>query len=330
MTSSKIRKLQMSKRSSIILSICITLTGCGQGIAFAQVTGAISVPVLVQSKSGEITYSLSANDFLIKDNGIGQRVDMQEGTEGRPLSLILVIQTGHGAASQLDKIAHLGALLDSLLTNSKDQAAVITFDSRPQLFQDFAKDSDDISNSLASISAGNSGAALFDAMHMAISSLRKVPSENRKIVVLISGEHDHGSYASDNASLIRDVSASDASVYSLSFRTGKKEIAGKLRSLSPFAVSASAMQRNSSEALTQLTGGEFYRFDSEKGFEDRVLEVANHINNRYILTFHPSNPEPGFHALEVEVDYSKIAILSARTGYWLAASGATDSGESRQ
>jgi hypothetical protein len=102
----------------------------------------------------------------------------------------------------LEKIAHLGALLDGVLTNAQDRAAVITFDSRPQLFQDFAGDSDEISNTLASIVAGNSGAALFDAMHMAISSLRKVPSENRKVVVLISGEHDHGSYASDNASLI--------------------------------------------------------------------------------------------------------------------------------
>jgi VWFA-related protein len=217
-----------------------------------------------------------------------------------------------------------------VLTNSQDLAAVITFDSRPQLFKDFAEDSDEISNFLASIAAGNSGAALFDAMHMAISSLRKAPSDNRQVVVVISGEHDHGSYASDNASLIRDVSASDASVYCLSFRPARKEIVEKLRSLSPFAVSANAMQRNPSEAIAQLTGGEFYRFNSEKGFEDRILEIANHIDNRYILTFHPNNSELNFHLLEVEVEYSKIAILSTRTGYWLTASAATDSGGVRQ
>jgi VWFA-related protein len=320
----------MSKRRSIILFVCIALGACSQRAALAQGAGAVLVPVLVESKSGEIAYGLSASDFLTEDNGIGQHVDMQNGAPVRPLSLIIVIQTGHGAASHLEKIAHLGALLDSMLTNTQDRAAVIAFDSRPQLFQEFAGDSDEISNSLASIVAGMSGAALFDAMHMAISSLRKVPSENREVVVLISSEHDHGSYASDNASLIRDVSASDASVYCLSFRTARKEIVGKLKFLSPFAVSASAMQRNSSEALAQMTGGEFYRFDSEKRFEDRILEVANHINNRYIFTFHPSNPDPGFHALEVEVDYSKVAVLSARTGYWLAASGSNDSGGSRQ
>lgn len=320
----------MSIGRSIILLICTTLGACGQRIALAQGAGAVSVPVLVESKSGQIAYGLSASDFLLSDNGIRQPVEMQDGAQTGPLSLILVIQTGHGAPGQLDKIAHLGALVDSLLTDSQDRAAVITFDSRPQLFHDFAEDTDEISNSLASIAAGNSGAALFDAMHMAISLLGKVPAHNRKVIVLVSGEHDHGSYASDNGSLIRDVSLSDASVYSLSFRTARKGFVGKLRSLGPFAVFADAMQRNSSEVLAQLTGGEFYRFDSERGFEDRVLEIANHINNRYILTFHPKNPEPGFHALEVEVEYSKVAILSARTGYWLAASTATDSGGARQ
>jgi len=320
----------MNKGRSVILLICITLETCGQRVALAQGAGAVSVPVLVESKSGEIAYGLSANEFLIKDNGVAQRVEMQNSTPARPLSLILVIQTGHGGASQSDKLAHLGALLDSVLTNSQDQAAVITFDSRPQVLQDFTANSDEISNSLALIAAGNSGAALFDAMHMAIGSLRKTPSDNRKVVVLISGEHDHGSFAFDYASLIRDVSMSDTSVYSLSFKAARKGFVGKLRSISAFAVSANAMQRNSSEALAQLTGGEFYRFDSERGFEDRVLEIASHINNRYILTFHPKNPEPGFHALEVEVEYSKVAILSARTGYWLAASTATDSGGTRQ
>ncbi len=242
----------MSKGRSIILLICTTLGTCGQRVALAQGAGAVSVPVLVESKSGEIAYGLSANDFLIKDNGIGQRVEIQDGSQTGPLSFILVIQTGHGAPGQLDKIAHLGALLDSLLTNSQDRAAVITFDSRPRLFHDFAEDTDEISNSLASIAAGNSGAALFDAMHMAISLLGKVPAHDRKVIVLISGEHDHGSYASDNGSLIRDVSMSDASVYSLSFRAARKGFVGKLSFLGPFAVFALLEWRAKSLYSTDL------------------------------------------------------------------------------
>lgn len=320
----------MSAASRIIVSMCLTLGPYGQKVSLAQGAETVPVPVLVEWKSGQIAYGLSADDFSIKDNGIEQRVEIGKDTAAIPLSLVLVIQSGHGAASQLPRLVGLDALLDSVMTGLQDQAEAIIFDSRPQVLQEFTADRDDISNALVSIAVGNSGAALQDAIHMAINSFRKAPNENRRVIVLISGEHDHGSYASDSASLIRDASTGNASVYSLSFRTGRRELAGKVRSLTPFAISANAMQRSPSEALAQLTGGEFYRFDSEKGFESRISEIANHINNRYILTFHPNDLKPGFHSLQVDVEYSKLDILSARSGYWQGASGGAGSGGVQQ
>jgi hypothetical protein len=76
------------------------------------------------------------------------------------------------------------------------------------------------------------------------------------------------------------------SIYSLSSATGGKEdFFTKLRSLNPLAITASGMQRNAGEALAYLTGGDFYRFDGERQFEDRITEIASHIRNRYSLTF---------------------------------------------
>jgi VWFA-related protein len=290
----------------------------------------IAVPALVESKSGEIAYGLSAQDFSIKDDGIEQRVGLEDDANPRPLSLLLVIQTGHNAAAELGKIAHLDDLLDSILTSPKDQVAVIAFDSSPRSLQNFTTDADAISASLSSLPAGNSGSALFDAMHMAISAFRRTPTENRRVIVLISGEHDHGSVAADAGSLIRDVTSSDASIYSLSFRAGRKELLGKLRSLNPLAMTAGAMQKNAGEALAQLTGGEFYRFNTERNFEDHVTEMANHIHNRYSLSFHPSNPQPGFHSLQVEVRQSKVSVVSARSGYWRSAESGSGSGGGSQ
>jgi VWFA-related protein len=320
-------KVRLRGISVIAFAVCPTLWACGQvAVGDDKGTGIVSVPVLVETRSGELAYDLSANDFSLKDNGIEQRISLDQGMSPRALSLVLVIQTGHGAASQLETITHPEALVDSVLTNSQNEMAVISFDSRPQVLQGLTHESSDVSNSMASITAGNSGSALFDAIHMAVKLLQASPDQNRKVIVLISGEHDHGSNASDTASLIRDVSASDASVYSLCFRAGKKSLFAKLSSLNPLAMTASAMQRNAPEGLAQLTGGEFYRFDSQKVFGDRSIEIANHISNRYVLEFHPSHPDPGFHSLQVEVGYSKMDILSARTGYWIADSNASPGG----
>jgi hypothetical protein len=102
----------------------------------------------------------------------------------------------------------------------------------------------------------------------------------------------------------------------LSFTPARTEVFGKLRSLNPLAMTGGAMQRNSGEALAQLTGGDFFRFNNERDFEDRIGDVASDIHNRYNLAIQPSNPRPGFHSLQVEVRKSKVDIVSVREGYW--------------
>jgi VWFA-related protein len=230
-----------------------------------------------------------------------------------------VIQTGHNSAAELAKISRLPDLTDSILTSPQDRIAIISFDSSAYVLQAFTENTDAISTPFASISPGNSASALFDAMQMAIIAFRKAASGNQRVIVLISGEHDHGSVGSDAGSLIREVSSSNASVCSLSFRPGKTEIFGKLRSFNPLAMTGGAMQRNAPEALAQLTGGDFFRYNSERDFENRIGDIASHIHNRYNLAIRPSNPRPGFHPLQVEVRQPKVNIVSVREGYWSSA-----------
>lgn len=303
------------------LPFCLIM-GLALGL-YGQATNSVSprslvlVPALVEEAPGKIAYGLSAGDFLVKDNGIEQRVQLDPEAEMRPISLLVLIQTGHNAAAQFHKFSHLDALLDSILVHPEDQVALVTFDGTPHLVRGFAADSDDTASALSSIGPGNAEAALFDAVHLAVRAFKGVPEENRRVVLLIADGHDHGSNLSDTASLIRDVSASDLSIYSLCYSPSHRDFLGTLRSLNPLAMTASLMQRNAADALAQLTGGDFYRFDSEKEFEDRVLEIANHIHNAYSLEFRPSNPQPGFHSLQVALRNVRANVVAARSGYWL-------------
>ena len=319
----------MRKASCFCLVICYALGASGQTATPVVQSRMVSVPILVEGRSGESANDLSATDFSIKDNGVEQRVELESKTHSQPLSLLLVIQTGRNAPAELGKIARLDDLLDSILTNRRDQVAILTFDSRPRLVQDFTSDSDPISHSLSSIAPGDKGAALFDALHVAVALFSKAPLQNRRVILLISGEHDHGSDAPDAASLIRGVSSRDVSVYSLTFAPPKKELPNRPWSMNPLSMAASAMQENAAETLTKLTGGDFYRFDSKNSFDEGVGEMANHIHNRYCLTFQPRDPGPGFHSLLVEVRRPKANVVSARSGYWFSPPDGTGSGSPR-
>jgi VWFA-related protein len=309
----------------LYLLVCFALSGNAQILPPVRDGETVVVPALVESKSGEIAYDLSATDFSVRDNGVEQQVELREDSDAQPLALVVVIQTGYGAAAHLDAVSRLDDLLDSILTGPSDQAAVLIFDSRPHIIQGLTSNSDSISRSIASLRPGDAGASLFDALHLAMTLFDKAPAGDRRVVLLISGEHDHGSNASDTASLIEGVSSRDVSIYSLSFSAPRKTILGTLRMMNPLAAVAGEMQRNAAKALAELTGGDFYRFDTEKNFEDRITQAADHIHNSYYLTFRPRDPQPGFHSLEVTVRRSKTNVVSARSGYWLfAANGSLD------
>jgi VWFA-related protein len=306
----------------MVFSLLLPLMLDAQAIAPTKSAAKVLIPVLVESTSGEVVFGLSATDFSLRDNGIEQRIRLEKHADAKPVALIVVLQTGHDATKALGQVARLPDLLDGLLTNPQDQIAIITFDGSPQVLQGFTSDQESVASALNSISKGNSRAALFDAMHMAIGYFQRAPADDQRMIFLISGEHDHGSVGSDMRAVIRDASSSDVSVYSFSFRPGGGQLFGTLRSLNPLDVAANTMGKNAGAALAELTGGEFFRFSSERDFEDRVDKVANHIQNRYTLSFEPTSPQPGFHAIQVSVRAPTGSTISARKGYWISAESA--------
>ena len=86
--------------------------------------------------------------------------------------------------------------------------------------------------------------------------------------------------------------------------------------LAPLLMTVNAMRRNTPKTLASLSGGEYAPFTRDKGFEARVVEEASHARNRYILSFHPTDPTPGLHAIQVILTQNYGARIVARNSYW--------------
>lgn len=82
-----------------------------------------------------------------------------------------------------------------------------------------------------------------------------------------------------------------------------------------------ALRRNISQSVAHLTGGEYFKFKDVKTLDRDLFTISNHIPNRYVLSFHPQSPEPGFHSIILKLrDYPKLSI-DARNGYWVNQDG---------
>lgn len=84
-----------------------------------------------------------------------------------------------------------------------------------------------------------------------------------------------------------------------------------------------SLQQNVPETVARLTGGEYFKLTSAKSLERDLAAISNHIPNRYMLTYHPQAPHPGFHAITLTLPDHVDLRIDARTGYWVSASPAS-------
>jgi VWFA-related protein len=87
---------------------------------------------------------------------------------------------------------------------------------------------------------------------------------------------------------------------------------------------AGSMKQNVAETAAELTGGEYLKFEKSKDLTRDFLQISDHLPNRYVLSFQPTAPHVGFHAVDLKLkDYPNLK-LTARSGYWVDGNGAAN------
>ena len=89
--------------------------------------------------------------------------------------------------------------------------------------------------------------------------------------------------------------------------------------LSPLVMAVKAFKKNVTKEVAVMSGGEYTTFTGDKRFEQRVVEAAKHMRNRYLITFSPSDLTPGLHTIRVRTAQDYGARIVARANYWLSA-----------
>jgi len=84
-----------------------------------------------------------------------------------------------------------------------------------------------------------------------------------------------------------------------------------------FLTARNALRTNTTESIAQLTGGEFLHFHDAKDLKAGLIAVSNDVPNYYVLSFRPTSPTPGLHALRVEIKDRPHLVLKSRSEYWI-------------
>ena len=285
----------------------------------------VLVPTLVEKSGGGVVYGLKPRDFVLEDNGVPQKIRVQEEMDTAPVALVVAVELGGVSVLEFGKLAKLGPLLDLFLSDGKGQAALVGFDSKPHLIRDFTHSSDVVNQALKQLRPGDGGDAILDTASYAVDLLESQPKEYRRVLLLISEERDHGSKHTKTEQLIEKIGQSDVLVLSVSFSPARAELSHDVKDsgedrvmnlFSTLAMLVPAFKKNVTKEVAHMSGGEYNTFTGDKGFEKRVVESAKRARNRYLITFSPTDPTPGLHTIRVRLAENYGAHVVARANYW--------------
>jgi VWFA-related protein len=176
----------------------------------------VEVPALVKTKAGEVVFELTADDFVLTDDGVPQHLTLDPDTDWQPLALAICVETGGAGARHLADYRELDALVDALIGNVEHRVAVIGFDSKPHLLLPFGSEIGDASRQLANLQEGDPGAAVLDGVAFAVAQLRAQPTRYRRAILLLSETVDQGSTTTLEEAL-RLISDTNTTMYSFGF-----------------------------------------------------------------------------------------------------------------
>lgn len=324
------RRARLARVAVLTLLALVSVSAVPQEPTFRAQSNVVTIPALVKSAKGNVVYGLTAQDFIIEDDGVEQPVHLDESAESSPISLVVAIQRGRRAAYEFPRIRGLSAMLDPLLAEGRGKVAVIEFDSQVQLVQDFSGDSNRVAQTLNDLQPGDGGAAILDALDYSVKLLETVPKQRQRVLLLISETRDHGSRTAKIEDVAAEIGQSTTAVYALVFSPSRSNVLDTMRGnnidemhpapdlLAPVVMLAEAMRRNTPKAVASMTGGEYELFTSRKTFEARMVDFTNHVHNRYLLSIEPKNPHPGLHQLRVRLRDARNNSVLARSSYWAA------------
>ncbi len=274
-------------------------------------TQLVTLDVGVLTKEGMFVPGLKKENFRVLEDGVPQNVSMFNQTQA-PITAVMLVEFANNDIFYSFSYDSLVASYIFAQTLKKDDwIALITYDMRARILQDFTQDKQAIQGSIRMIQPGmamSSETNLFDALYDTLDRLETV--EGRKYIILVSSGRDTFSKKNLDQILKKVQASKDIAIYSISTGAALRnylESRNAMRYLCPitdFSCSTTFAQAdNQMKTFARMTGGRYYQPLFQGSFKDAFADIGNTIRNQYSLAYRPTNAaqDGSFRKIKVEL-----------------------------
>ncbi|MCZ2148811.1 MAG: VWA domain-containing protein [Bryobacterales bacterium] len=345
--------IQMSRKlAAVLMASVMVASSQEEGRTIRTIVNVVIAPTVVLDKDGNFVNGLTTQDFAVLDNDKPQ--DIKVDVTFQPIDVAVVIQADAVTEDVLPKIKKIGPLLENLVVGEQGTVAIVAFDHRIRVMQDFTSDGAKVKAALEKINPGSSTARQIDAVNDTVRMLSHRPKDRRRIILLISETRDKGSEGKLREALLL-AEVNNVQVYTINMSRFLNTLLAKTPVPRPNPIPPSAMHMpdgslatpntvaqytgtgnvlpafveifrqvkaifvsNPAEVFTKFTGGREYGFISQHALEEAVSKIGEELHSQYLISYNPNNKlEGGWHAIQVSVRKPNLTVRT-RPGYWLA------------
>jgi Ca-activated chloride channel family protein len=268
----------------------------------------VSVSAVVRDKKGRVVRSLTQKDFVVIDGGAQRKIIELHADESAPASVALLVDGSGSMAvgAALDSSRDICKWVLTTLDEKRDDAALLSFDTRLLTLRDFTGRFENIRTGLGELGAFGS-TSLYDAIAGASAIVAQRARNRRAVIVLTDGADTASSYTPDEVAWI--ASTIDVPVYvfavaqmtpaELEFKDKEKD---KDRLQTP---------PNPLADLARSTGGDYFVAGSPALAVNGIIRLVEELRHQYLIAFEPSNGS-GMRQLEIKTKKNNLRVSSRR------------------
>lgn len=263
----------------------------------------VLVSAAVTDDEGRSVTGLDKTRFQLWEDHVQQDIQYLSTTE-LPVSLTIVLDVSSSVA---DKLPLSRDAIVTLLKmgNPQDEYALVEFNNRPELTQDFEAGTSTLQSRLASASAAGS-TALYDAVYVGLETLRHARNPRKVLLLVTDGEDNHSRYSFMD--IKQSAMESDVQLFAI-------QIGGYTN---PTQTKGHKAGGAVLEELADSTGGEVFSASGAQKLDDICANISEILRNEYVIGYISSNrnKDGKWRSLKLKVSTPSHVSVHARSGYY--------------
>jgi Ca-activated chloride channel family protein len=272
----------------------------------------VNVVATVVDGKGRTIPNLTAEDFLIEEDGQPQAIKLLLPTADLPISIGVIIDA---SLSMQSKIRTAQRAVDRFFSmiHKDDEIFLMTFARRASVIADFTSDRRTLTNALMTGLNLDGGTSLYDSLYQALQKVQQGRFEKKAVLLVTDGEDTTSATRFDKA--LQYIREAEMLVYSIGikgapgFDMGTDPLSGSSRSGTPNNTTVDMKVLN---RFAEASGGRAWEI-AEAAFGrnmDAVLDtLAAELRSQYSIGYYPDHPvkDGKWHSVRIRMrnpDYS--------------------------